>query len=152
MGARAHAMSQKSTTRPQTLSNQQRYRNIACGRRLYLDAFRPRFDHVSTTNRPSTDHNRPSFDHQLTTKRLFRQEKKNRDTHMPKLHRLALLVGTPKPLLHRLQVPIWSIAIAVSRRAKQGPCKCMTVKRIVRCFANSLNLVSNLIEFGQQIQ
>ena len=75
MGARAHAMSQKSTTRPQTLSNQQRYRNIACGRRLYLDAFRPRFDHVSTTNRPSTDHNRPSFDHQLTTKRLFRQEK-----------------------------------------------------------------------------
>ena len=71
---------------------------------------------------------------------------------MPNLHRLALLVGTPKPLLHRLQVPIWSIAIAVSRRAKQGPCKCMTVKRIVRCFANSLNLVSNLIEFGQQIQ
>lgn len=71
---------------------------------------------------------------------------------MPNLHRLALLVGTPKPLLHRLQVPIWSIAIAVSRQAKQGHCKCMTVKRIVRCFANSLNLVSNLIEFGQQIQ
>ena len=71
---------------------------------------------------------------------------------MPNLHRLALLVATLKPLLHRFQVPIWSIAIAVSRRAKQGPCKCMTVKRIVRCFANSLNLVSNLIEFGQQIQ
>ena len=71
---------------------------------------------------------------------------------MPNLHRLALLVATLKPLLHRFQVPIWSIAIAVSRPAKQGPCKCMTVKRIVRCFANSLNLVSNLIEFGQQIQ
>ena len=71
---------------------------------------------------------------------------------MPNLHRMALLVGTPKPLLHRLQVPIWSIAIAVSRPAKQGHCKCMTVRRIVRCFANSLNLVSNLIEFGQQIQ
>ena len=71
---------------------------------------------------------------------------------MPNLHRLALLVATLKPLLHRFQVPIWSIAIAVSRWAKQGPCKCMTVKRIVRCFANSLNLVSNLIEFGQQIQ
>ena len=71
---------------------------------------------------------------------------------MPNLHRLALLVATLKPLLHRFQVPIWSIAIAVSRPAKQGHCKCMTVKRIVRCFANSLNLVSNLIEFGQQIQ
>ena len=57
---------------------------------------------------------------------------------------------SPKPLLHRLQAQIWRIAIAVSRPAKQGRCKCMTVKRIVRCFANSLNLVSNFIEFGQQ--
>ena len=67
-------------------------------------------------------------------------------------HRLSSGLRAPKPLLHRLQAQIWRIAIAVSRPAKQGRCKCMTVKRIVRCFANSLNLVSNLIEFGQQIQ
>ena len=67
-------------------------------------------------------------------------------------HRLSSGLRTPKSLLQRLQVPIWRIAIAVSQPAKQGHCKCMTVKRIVRCFANSLNLVSNLIEFGQQIQ
>ena len=70
----------------------------------------------------------------------------------PFRHRLSSGLRAPKPLLHRLQAQIWRIAIAVSRPAKQGHCKCMTVKRIVRCFANSLNLVSNLIEFGQQIQ
>ena len=67
-------------------------------------------------------------------------------------HRLSSGLRAPKPLLHCLQAQIWHIAIAVSRPAKQGRCKCMTVKGIVRCFANSLNLVSNLIEFGQQIQ
>ncbi len=67
-------------------------------------------------------------------------------------HWLSSGLRAPKPLLHCLQAQIWRIAIAVSRPAEQDRCKCMTVKRIVCCFANSLNLVSNFIEFAQQIQ
>ena len=63
-------------------------------------------------------------------------------------HRLSSGLRTPKSLLQRLQVPIWRIAIAVSQPAKQGHCKCMTVKRIVRCFANSLNLLGNFNDFA----
>ena len=57
-----------------------------------------------------------------------------------------------KPLLHRLQAQLWSIAITVLQPAKQGYCKCMVVKQIVRCFAISMNLLSNFNEFTQQFQ
>ena len=43
-----------------------------------------------------------------------------------------------------------TLAKALSLLFKQGLCKCLTVKWIVRCFANSMILLSNFIDFTQQ--